>query len=421
MGALAEHELESTVRMSAGTDGRFYFKTILTLALLLRVGVVLLLLKGHPGNWLFSRVLDLGYLAQSLNSGQGLSSPFGGSTGPTAFVAPGYPALLALIFHLFGSYSSASAEVLLGLQILFSVLTVAVILRVARRLFGAPTANIAGAIWAVSLPLVSLPTVPWDTCLSVLLLIGMFDLAIRCVENPTKGLWAFMGAYCALTMLINPSLMLAFLAILGWTIYHTRSSRRFDKLMCLLLFLAIFAPWPVRNARVLHAIIPLRSNFGYEMWQGNHAGATGVFDPTLQPLGNKREYMEYASQGEVAYMRHKSAQAEGYIRAHPGEFFRLSAERVGRFWTGAGGEVNSKMFVLHAVLTSLLGFLGLAALCKQRSSLAMLFFLPLLLFPLPYYITHPDFRFRALVDPLLTILSAYAVTQITNGYRQKST
>ena len=38
--------------------------------------------------------------------------------------------------------------------------------------------------------------------------------------------------------------------------------------------------------------------------------------------------------------------------------------------------MNSKMFVLHAVLTSLLGFLGLAALYKQRSSLAMLFFLP---------------------------------------------
>ena len=39
----------------------------------------------------------------------------------------------------------------------------------------------------------------------------------------------------------------------------------------------------------------------------------------------------------------------------------------------------------------------------------MLFLLPILLFPLPYYMTHPDFRFRLLLDPLLTILSAYAV------------
>ena len=45
----------------------------------------------------------------------------------------------------------------------------------------------------------------------------------------------------------------------------------------------------------------------------------------------------------------------------------------------------------------------------------MLFLLPLLVFPLPYYITHPDFRFRLLLDPLLTILSAYAVYRF-NSY-----
>jgi hypothetical protein len=37
--------------------------------------------------------------------------------------------------------------------------------------------------------------------------------------------------------------------------------------------------------------------------------------------------------------------------------------------------------------------------------------LPLLLFPLPYYITHAEFRYRLVIDPILTILAAYAVTQ----------
>jgi hypothetical protein len=44
----------------------------------------------------------------------------------------------------------------------------------------------------------------------------------------------------------------------------------------------------------------------------------------------------------------------------------------------------------------------------------MLFLLPLLVFPLPYYITHPNFRFRLLLDPLLTILSAYAVYRLNS-------
>jgi hypothetical protein len=63
------------------------------------------------------------------------------------------------------------------------------------------------------------------------------------------------------------------------------------------------------------------------------------------------------------------------------------------------------------VLTSLLGLLGLALLCRQSRTTALLFLLPIVVFPLPYYITHPDFRFRLLLDPLLTILSAYAVSR----------
>jgi hypothetical protein len=47
---------------------------------------------------------------------------------------------------------------------------------------------------------------------------------------------------------------------------------------------------------------------------------------------------------------------------------------------------------------------------QRRLSLAVLFLLPLILFPLPYYITHAEFRYRLVIDPLLTILAAYAVS-----------
>ena len=35
--------------------------------------------------------------------------------------------------------------------------------------------------------------------------------------------------------------------------------------------------------------------------------------------------------------------------------------------------------------------------------------LPMLIFPLPYYITHAEFRYRLNLDPLMTILAAYAL------------
>jgi Dolichyl-phosphate-mannose-protein mannosyltransferase len=389
-------------------------RAILALALALRLAVVSMVLLLYPRNWLFSKSPDLVFLARSLVSGQGLSSPFGGSTGPTAFLAPGYPAVLGLVFSIFGGYSFASGAVMMGLQILFAVLTVAIIINVCSRIFGMRAANLAGAFWAVSPPLIWLPLVLWETSLSILLLMGMVALALRCVDKPGASLWAAMGAYCGLSMLVNPSLMLSLFAIVGWTVYQTWPAGGYEPWMCLLVFLAVFAPWPIRNARVLHAFIPLRSNFGYEVWQGNHPGATGVFDQTIEPLGNKQEYSDYAARGEVAYMGDKGTLARDYIRSHRGEFIGLSAKRVARFWTGAGLTVNSGVVELHAVLTSVLGLAGLAALYRRRREVAILFLLPLLVFPLPYYITHTEFRFRVVLDPLLTILGAYAITRVSS-------
>ena len=107
--SLAAKELPVAANRPVAAGEGVYGKTILTLALVLRLGVASMVLFCYPRNWLFSKAPDLGFLATSLSSGHGLSSPFGGSTGPTAFLAPGYPAMLGLVFRLFGSYSFASA------------------------------------------------------------------------------------------------------------------------------------------------------------------------------------------------------------------------------------------------------------------------------------------------------------------------
>ena len=144
---------------------------------------------------------------------------------------------------------------------------------------------------------------------------------------------------------------------------------------------------------------------------GNRAGATGFLDESVFPIFNRGEYDQYVAKGEVAYMQDKSALARAYIRAHPSEFLRLSGIRFIRFWTGTGSRDGSVIFILHAVLTTALGVTGIWRLWQRRRfSLAALFLLPLMLFPLPYYITHAEFRYRLVVDPLLTILAAYAVS-----------
>jgi hypothetical protein len=53
-------------------------------------------------------------------------------------------------------------------------------------------------------------------------------------------------------------------------------------------------------------------------------------------------------------------------------------------------------------------------------SFAILAALPLLLFPVPYYITHAEFRYRLNIDPLLTVVAAYAVTQLATALSRRS-
>ena len=110
-------------------------------------------------------------------------------------------------------------------------------------------------------------------------------------------------------------------------------------------------------------------------------------------------------------MRDKSMLAKAYIRAHPAEFLRLSTIRFIRFWTGTGSKDGSVIFAVHAVLTTFLGAMGMWRLCARGCGrVAVLFLLPLMLFPLPYYMTHAEFRYRLVVDPLLTMLAAYALS-----------
>jgi 4-amino-4-deoxy-L-arabinose transferase-like glycosyltransferase len=387
------------------------YQTILTVALVARLLTLWFAITQFPHSWLFGRGIELGTLAQSLLAGRGLSSPFGGSTGPTALLAPGYPAIIACFFRVFGSFTFAAAIAIMALQLLFSVTTVWMIMQVAQRCFGARAANLAGAFWALSPPLLWIPTIFWETSLSTLLLVSLIAWVLRYEGRPGLLLWALMGAYCGLALLVNPALLLALLSILGWAAWQTRKTFRYSPFLGLLIFFLVYVPWPIRNARVLHAFIPLRSTVGFELWIGNRAGATGFLEESQFPIFNQGEFNSYVAKGEVGYMRDKSTLAKTYIRCHRLEFLQLSGVRFLRFWMGTGNKDSSLVFATHAVLTTSLGLIGLWRLLRERRlRLAALFLLPMILFPLPYYITHAEFRYRLVIDPLLVILAGYAVS-----------
>ena len=367
----------------------------------------------NPHNWLFSHPWEMGLLANTLIHGQGYSNPFGFSTGPTAFIAPGYPTLVAGIFLLFGSDTFASAIVIITMNILVSLVTIWLIMHIARQMLDTRTATVAGWVWAISLPLLFLPEIFWESSFSECAVVGIVALTLRYWREPTTAHWIILGALCGIIALINPALIFSLIAMMGWLAWQTRRVSRTAPILGLLALTLVFAPWPIRNAVRFHAFIPLRSTVGFEMWMGNRPGATGFLDESIFPMFNKQELESFRAKGEVAYTRDKSDQAWAYIRANPGIFVKLTIRRVFRFWSGTGNQSTNITYPIHALFTTVFGFLGLYFLYRNgMRAFAVLMALPLLLFPIPYYITHAEFRYRLNIDPLLTILAAYAVTQL---------
>ena len=157
------------------------------------------------------------------------------------------------------------------------------------------------------------------------------------------------------------------------------------------------------------AFIPLRSTIGFELWMGNRAGATGFLDESQFPIFNRRGIRQYAAKGEVAYMRDKSTIARAYICSHPPAFLRLKTVRIVRFWTGTGTKMDLPLRASCGPDDVVRRDRPLALAAKTALQPGGFILLPLMLFPLPYCITHAEFRYRLVIDPLLMILAAYAV------------
>ncbi len=377
-------------------------------AFILRTAVAILVAKSHSSAWFFGQTTELGLLAESLRTGHGLSSPFGGDTGPSAFLSPGYPMIVAAVFAIFGPYSGASEAAMMSLQVTFGAATVLVSMLLCRRIFGVKAATIAGITCALCPPALFLPTLFWETSLSVLVATTLFALSYLCAENRSLVDWVWLGLTAAIALVVNPSLLPVVVCCFAWAIYQVRSEPLTVPAIGVLVCVALSVAWPVRNLRQLHAFIPLRSNPGYELWQGNRPGSDGFFLADLHPNVNASEFDRYKTLGEVGYMHEKSVIAKGRIEDNRGWFILLTAKRVACFWVGVGRQ-SSFLVVAYLTLTSLAGFVGLSMLWQQNRSVAFYFAFPLLLFPAPYYVTHPDVRFRLVIDPVVVALAAYAM------------
>jgi hypothetical protein len=183
----------------------------------------------------------------------------------------------------------------------------------------------------------------------------------------------------------------------------------------------VIAPWTARNYIIMGRWVPIKSNFGFELWLGNNDHATGHDRDErgrhLLDFLTPDEKARIAGMSEIARNRWFLGQAIQWARAHPRQVLELSLRRAGRFWwhtdfrsagemaTRTGPAAMAALTWSYPILL-LLGLVGLYLAFRQRLpvGIAVLF---LALYPLVYYVTHVSvYRYRYPVEPFLLVFAA---------------
>lgn len=360
---------------------------------------------------------EAGRIARALATGYGYADPFQGHTGPTAWLPPLYTLIMAAAFKLFGVYTPLSAWAILALNSVFSALTALAVYEIAYRCFNPKVALWSGWLWALYPAAMQFAVKwVWEMTLTCCLFTWIFLMAIRMRDNGggTWRQWSIFGALGGLLALNNatPTVFLPVAAL--WVLWES-PSRRLQSLqraiVAGILAAALLSPWVIRNWRVMHAFIPIRSNFGAENYMGNSPWSVGFPWGTTVPLENTRILDEYRTKGEVQWVKERGDLANEWIRTHRARFWKLSALRAYMFWAGVPQPiVPNKEYVeygreLNFAFGTVAGLLGLLLAIRQKRKAAWLMAAAFLLLPLPYYLVTVQARFRHNLEPLIMILA----------------
>jgi 4-amino-4-deoxy-L-arabinose transferase-like glycosyltransferase len=366
---------------------------------------------------------EVGNIAASIAKGQGFSSPFGSEyTGPTAWIAPAYPYFFSLVLRIFGIMTQASTACIFVIQGLISALTVIPILGIANRTVGRRAGLWAAWAW-ILFPWFSKWSVTWiwETSLSALLAALLFWYALWLSEARTRKAWIGFGALSGFALLVNPALALLLPPFYAWccyTLYLSKKEWLKPALLAILTCAVMVSPWMIRNRAVFRQWVFLRSNFGFELGVGNYHNSFGRGWGGFHPTGNPREYAKYKTLGEIGYIQNDQKAAVQFMREYPMEFMTLIAKRILYFWDGSAmGYRNRVAWYWVPSSFGVFSFLLLPALLvahSQKLHAWQMFFGAILLYPLPYYVTSSQVRFRHIIEPLMVLLMAYAAVEAVN-------
>jgi Dolichyl-phosphate-mannose-protein mannosyltransferase len=418
------------------SNGREYLWPVIA-AFLLRLAYVLIARTYHfelvvidPGpktacDVHFRFAFEIGSIARSIAAGHGFASPFGGDTGPTAWIAPVYPYLLAGIFKVFGTFTDASGFAIQVFGSGFASLVSAVIYFIGLRTVGRIPGLVASWMWA-AFPFFwrwSSGSFIWDSPLSALLVSLIFLSALILTDDNRGIAWVRFGVLWGIAALTNPALLTILPVTLAWPAYRLSKSRKQwlkPVLVAGISLIVTITPWLIRNRVVFGQFVFIRSNLPFELHLSNYhySNAMGWFGK--HPTQNRIQRDQYIRQGELAYVTTMGKEFQQFLREHPAEFVELTWKRFLAFWDGGilyylTDPWQPWMIILESALA--LSALVVAGIRKVFGT--VLYCGVLLFYPLTYYVAAPALRYRYAIEPLMLLFTMYFVVEATKTIRSR--
>src|SRR5271156_1835134 len=403
---------------------------MMLVALALRLGYMWQFQNIHPrqGVSVIPFLFESGNIAHSLATGHGFSSPFRVDTGPTAWMTPLFPLLLAGIFRIFGASSFHAWAATVLLNITCCTLACIPIYFVGKRTGGVALAAGAAWLWAIFPNAILLPVESmWDASISALLVATILwaTLALEHAESQRLRKWCAYGLLWGVALMFNATLAALFPILAGWLAYRACQQNRAwfkNAAAAVPIIILCCVPWTVRNYRVFHHFVPLRSVLGLQLWLGNNDQTQDIFRGDLHPIYNAAEREKYISLGEIAYMRQKKQEAFAYMLSHPAREAHLIFYRAISIWSGGtpyplqdfiGTPSLRFRWVLAFNLVAALGTLcGIIILFRERSPFAVPIAAFPLIYPWAYYLTLALPRYRLPIDPIVMLLLAICIQRL---------
>lgn len=358
-------------------------------------------------------------VAVSLAETGQFADPYMIPTGPTAHLPPIPPAITGLIYSTFGLTLTAG-YISWILRCAFYAALWGMLPWLAGRI------GLPGQVGALAgLTGVLLPRWPGhgEALTATAMALFMVEFVRRWTEGRSSARGSLLlGLMCGIAFLVQPALLPV---VVGWMVFELwwlpgRRTWLLSGLIALGIVLACL-PWCWRNYQTFDAVFFIRSNFGLELRMGNHDGAAGAMDVMdrinehQHPRTHEGEARKVEQLGEVVYMRQAGREAMNWISAHPSTFASLTVSRAAHWWLGPLDFPPGAILVTALTVLALIGaWLAIPTLSvPQRAGLLI----PLLTFPLVYYVVAYMPRYREPVNWIFLLLAGVAVWTWISGRR----